>query len=234
MPKIYTPIPNAKPGVDFAQAVGYRKYFLGVDIGTTNDPTAFTLIEKYVEPEAFWGKGFKQGLKDPVYTVLQAFRLRLNLEYTKIVDTIEHVYNADELEGDVTMAVDATGVGAPVASMLRKKELDFHSVIITSGDAAREVEPFNHRVSKSYLVSQFNGAIEGGQLTFADGIHDAEQLKREFEDFQMTYTAAGNIKFEHTSTGHDDLILSSCLAYYIATVGPEFQSAVLPITFQGG
>jgi hypothetical protein len=40
MTELRTKIPNAKSGIDYIQSVGYRRYVIGADLGTLQDPTA--------------------------------------------------------------------------------------------------------------------------------------------------------------------------------------------------
>ena len=62
MPAIRTAIPNAMPGVDFRQAVGYRRYAIGVDLAAINDYTAVAVILDEQIPLPRWGNGLRQSM----------------------------------------------------------------------------------------------------------------------------------------------------------------------------
>ena len=105
-------------------------FFIGLDLGQKNDPTAVAVLQRFVSFRAH---------QSPVLHSLHVRhveRLPLGAPYPRVVERIREIVSHDHLAGDCSLAVDATGLGAPVVDMLRAARLncDISPVNITGGD----------------------------------------------------------------------------------------------------
>jgi hypothetical protein len=106
--------------------------------------------------------------------------------------------------GDCSLAVDATGLGAPVVDMLRAARLscDVSPVNITGGDQ-------QSRSGKTWN--------EQGQLKLAPGLKLMANLIREFTDFRSTTNSSGHVRLGADGSGeHDDIVIAIALACWRA------------------
>jgi hypothetical protein len=118
-----------------------------------------------------------------------------------------------------TLAVDATGVGAPVVDLFKRERMNaqLEPIQITGGDAVTR-EGGVTRVPKRDLVSTAQVALQTGRLKIAPELPDADALVRELQNFQVKI----NLETAHDSYGawregtHDDLVLAVALALWIA------------------
>jgi hypothetical protein len=90
-------------------------------------------------------------------------RVPLGTTYPGIVERTRQIANHDPLLGQCALAVDGTGLGAPVVDMLRTAHLgcEISAVTITNGD--RE-----HRAGQSSSVPKYD-LIAGLQLLLERG-----------------------------------------------------------------
>jgi hypothetical protein len=96
---------------------------------------------------------------------------------------------------------------------MRDKGVKFVGAHMTAGEAMREVEYQHYRIGKSFLCTRLAAALESGELTVSPGCHDYKILKDQFVDFEVSYSAAGNVSFNAKSGRFDDLIIATGLAY---------------------
>lgn len=225
MPALHHKIPGAIANFDYWATPGRQRYVVGIDLGTQIDNTAVTIIHEQIRPLNTWGPDQRQLLAPPERAIVAAYRLRLGLDYSKIADHIVALRENSALLGDATFAIDLTGLGRPVASLLRERGFsDFVGIVITSGDQAREVSFEEWRVAKSYLVGGLSAALSNGKLLAAEGLPDAAELRRQMEDYQVEVTASGHVTANAASGSHDDMVIATALAWFAAEhVGPPHQ-----------
>jgi hypothetical protein len=98
-------------------------FYLGLDLGQRRDPSAIAVVEKA-----------------RVMRVRHLERFRLGTLYPNVVERVREITQHRELAGNCALAVDGTGVGAPVVDMLRAARLgcDIAAVTITGGDRQRQ------------------------------------------------------------------------------------------------
>src|SRR6185437_12714769 len=87
-------------------------YFLGLDLGQKVDPSAAVLVEKTVDRVS------RQHL-----VVRYVERMPLGMPYPKVVERVRGIVHSPSVAGHCALAVDASGVGAPVVDMLRSARL---------------------------------------------------------------------------------------------------------------
>ena len=188
---------------------------MGIDPGQRRDHTALAVVERRDLPRAFQAPIFSGLL------VRHAERVPLGTPYPSVVQRIREVTESDELPGRCTIAVDATGVGAPVVDSLRAARLDCEiaAVRITSGE--REQQHGNSwNVPKRDLIAGVQVLLERGELKIARRMKEAGALTRELMNIRMVNGANGRVRLGAEGSGeHDDLAIALALACWRAKRG---------------
>jgi len=137
--------------------------------------------------------------KQPRIKVVEHYRWtgRKHAElYSRLVDILKNVWKCRRV------VVDATGLGQPVSSFLRKA-------------LGSRVSPFTFTAkSKSELGFKLLAAINSGRLKVyaRDGSDESRQLWREMERAKCHYRPSQTINFYVSpSEGHDDFLMSLAL-----------------------
>lgn len=205
-------------------------YFLGLDLGQAADYSALAVLERQgpPSPEAVYHCRHLQ--RWPLRTAYPAIVAdtagivadeRLQRAYRDLVSRERYGFlselQAEERAAIPLLAVDATGVGAPVVDLFRREEMNaqLRPVQITGGDTVTGEGGFT-RVPKRDLVSVAQVALQTGRLKIAASLPEAATLTRELLNFQVKI----NLDTAHDSYGawregaHDDLVLAICLALW--------------------
>ena len=100
-------------------------FYLGLDLGQRHDPTAIAVVEK-----------IGRALAAVQLRVRHLERVPLGTPYPGVVERVREITRHGELAGRCALAVDGTGVGAPVVDMLRAARLgcEISAVTITGGE----------------------------------------------------------------------------------------------------
>jgi len=201
-------------------------YFLGLDLGQSQDPTALALLER---------EDIESAERDPVtferrmvnlYRIRGLKRLPLGTRYPDIVRQVNDILDVSTEGHSTTVVVDATGVGAPVVDMLREElrgKATLVPVIFTAGDTAR-FDDGVHRVPKKDLVHGLLLEFEQGRLRVPD--HPLrETLLGEFRTMRVKITGENHAGYEAWRQGqHDDMVFAVALACWAARRGaPKVQ-----------
>ena len=192
-------------------------YFLGLDLGQRRDPAGLVLVERAevfleldrVTFERRRALRFRIGFLE---------RVRLGTPYPDVVDRVREVVRRPALAGRVTVAMDATGVGAPVLEMLRKAKLgcSIAPVIITGGERESHAGGLWH-VPKRDLITGLQVMLEKRELGLPANLGATRMLTRELQDFQERTTGRGGASFGVWREGqHDDLVIAAALACWRA------------------
>src|SRR5215203_5706313 len=128
---------------------------IGVDLGQQRDPTAIVVLERgYVNAGALYNEEYRFRGRE-IYAAREPVRLEYHVRHlerpplgTSYVDVVERILALVESLGDreLVLAVDTTGVGRPVADMLRarlgewleeheRKRITAAWITITGGDS---------------------------------------------------------------------------------------------------
>jgi hypothetical protein len=183
-------------------------YYVGVDLGQSNDYTAIAVIEAVVEEEEFHLRHLE--------------RYPLRMPYNEQADSIARLMREPELVATKTLPwepvvyawpptllVDATGVGKAVIDILKERRLRFRPITITGGEKQR-----GNNVPKRDLVAALEVPFHSGGLKVAEGLELWPVLKKEL----LTFRRKINLKTAHDSyehwreSDHDDLVLAAALA----------------------
>ena len=130
-------------------------------------------------------------------------------------------------ENKPRVAVDQTGVGAPVVDLLRQASLNafLFPIHITAGATVNREGGVEY-VPKRDLVSIAQVALQTERLKIAAELEAASVLVREMQNFQVKITDAANDTYGAWRTGmHDDLVLAVAMALY---VGQKRGAPVMP------
>jgi len=178
-------------------------YIVGVDLGQSNDPTALVALE--VDAEAL--------------NVRHLERLALGTPYPDQVARIAALVAAEPLAGRCALAVDATGVGAPVVDLLRRAvpRVMLTAVTITGGDNLVK-GGLNWHVPKRDLIAAAQMALQQGRLKVAKSLADSETLVAELLAYRVSISTNGHDSYENDwrQAPHDDLVLALAIAVYVA------------------
>jgi len=115
------------------------------------------------------------------------------LDYTLLGPRIAYLYKKYNCQ---TIHLDGTGIGEPVADILRNEGCAVTSFKFTNQ-------------SKATLVSTLAAEIEHKRVHFPK---DDEILKKELELFEGVVLAGGAVKYGHPVGYHDDSVMAAGLA----------------------
>ncbi len=182
------------------------EFFLGLDLGQTQDFTALAVLE--CQPTT--------PTEQPGYALRHLRRFPLGTAYTEIVPAVARLAGAQPLSGS-PLVVDQTGVGRAVVDMLLQAAGWVVPVTITAGHAVTHTEDGSWHVPKKELVTCLQVVMQARRLQIARALPDAALLVRELQNFQVRITAAANETFGTWRDGqHDDLVLAVALACWWA------------------
>jgi len=182
------------------------KYTLGLDLGQVKDYTALVILERHGEAE------------QAVYHARHLQRFPLGTPYPTIVAAVARMLQLPPLKDETPrLAVDETGVGAPVVDLFRQAQLNatLYPVHITGGSTINYDRGVEY-VPKRVLVSVVQVALQTEKLKIASALPEAPTLVRELQDFQVKITDAANDTYGAWREGtHDDLVLAVALGLYV-------------------
>jgi hypothetical protein len=208
-------------------------FFLGLDLGQAQDPTAIAVLERHEppptvpEPDPFaysprgvrvWGPDLssKAAQPQPTYHCRHLERVKLGTPYPAIAAHVKGLLNILPLKNRTTLVVDATGVGRPVVDMLRQQKLAPVAITITGGDAVTYDRGW--RVPKRDLVASVAVLLQSERLHFAEQLPLVPLLVSELLAFRVKIDPLT----AHDSYGswregsHDDMVLALAVAAWYA------------------
>jgi hypothetical protein len=203
-----------------------NNFCIGLDLGQASDYTTLAVVEKLEGNDASSrDPGDRPGDRVPKLHLRHLERYPLRTPYPEIADRVAALMRRDELTVSTTdqmlrevrvppeLVIDQTGVGAPVADLLRERNLTFRSVVITGGDRVNR-EGRTYRVPKRDLVSALEVSLQTGALKAAEGLELWPALRQEMQNFRRKIDLrTAHDSYEHWREGdHDDLVLAACLA----------------------
>ena len=212
------------------------EYFVGLDLGQSADYTALAIAEQVDAPTGATRAEVVRGAvvvsaagrPSPVvqevpaterqYHVRELRRFPLGTSYPDIVADVCQLLRREPLRGaQVTLALDETGVGAPVRDLF-VRALPRVSLLPTDGPTATLVpititgghEPI--RDGRGWHVPKRDKV--------APGLLEVATLVRELETFRVKISDSGHDSYgAWRETDHDDLVLSVALALWVAEHG---------------
>ena len=170
---------------------------LGADLGRVRDHTAVAVTEVRLS------RDYTQH-----YFVTFMHRFPLGLTWGHIVKKIVNLRDRLKISYagtpvSLTWAIDATGVGSGIVSMLAQAmpgETMF-SIYMTAGQSERQ-DKYDVHIGKQALVSMLVGALNSGTVHLPPGASD---LVEELQTYEVRTSDAGRDSYGAFKTGaHDD------------------------------
>jgi hypothetical protein len=165
------------------------------------------------------------------YDLRHAARFPLSTPYPHIVKDVSALLNQPPLRDNVTLVIDATGVGRPVCDLFTL-EAERHyatvNVIITGGNATTRDEDTGYwSVPKRDLVGVVQVALQNKRLRFPESkkLPVVDVLAQELQNFKVKINAqTAHDSYGEWRTGmHDDLVLALALALWQAERGTDIK-----------
>ena len=213
-------------------------YSVGIDWGSVNDSTAISILEVWKGWEII--NGYPYGSQIPFqikkspdlhFLVRMVHRPRLAISYPVMLQQVASIMDElPHLPSKPLIAMDGTGLGAPVVQQARKQGLRAISIAITSGQVAN-VSGMDWSVPKGLLVGELRLAMHRQRLKIAQGFQEREQLLTELQAFTAKLSASGRATFAAAGTEHDDEVLSLSLALFAATQRSGESIRVQPLPY---
>jgi hypothetical protein len=186
----------------FEDMVERSRFFLGVDLGQAQDPTALAVVQRL---PAY--AGHRLGLR-------YLERLALGTSYPRIVRHLKALMGRFPLAGRSSLVVDATGVGRPVLDYLHHEGLHPVGVVITGGTTVTWSGGCAH-VPQRDLIGVTRLRLDQERLDIAKRMPLAATLEAELKGFQVRVTAAAHETFGREGA-HDDLVYALSCACWLA------------------
>ena len=186
-------------------------YFAGLDLGQSHDYTALAVAERITRGDE----------KKPLYHFRHLERLKLGTPYPRQAHHIKTLLEQHPLNGNVTLGLDFTGVGRPVADMFRQARMQcgLYLIGIHGGDKVLWDEADKHlvKVPKRDLVAVVQVLLQSGRLKIAESLIEAKTLVKELLNFKVKIdpTTAHDSYSAWRENIHDDLVLAVALACWI-------------------
>jgi hypothetical protein len=179
-------------------------YAIGIDPGQAADPTALALVE--YEPT-----------ESRHYLLRGLHPFPLGTPYTVLPVALAERLGAEPLVDKTIVAIDATGVGAPVIDLVRESlpAVTVYGITITAGTGVTGKER-NPHVPKRDLIGTTSIILEQRRLQIAGNMHDTEALTEELLAYRRTLTDRGTDTYAAAAGSHDDLVLALSLALWTA------------------
>jgi hypothetical protein len=206
-------------GSDFANAMK-PTYFCGLDLGETADYSALVILER---------RGFSP--QNYSFDCRHLHRWQLRTPFPEIVADTARWMNSEAVNKGVhsrtTLAIDGTGVGAPVLDLFRAEKMRARlvPVLITGGAGLVTKDGDTVRVPKRDLVATVAVVTQNRTLKSSEELPLAKTLTDELENFKAKTTSAGNDTYgagaEWRTGNNDDLVLSLALALWCANGGAK-------------
>jgi hypothetical protein len=191
-------------------------FYVGLDLGQSRDHSAIAVVERKEAMRAFQAPMLEALL------VRHVERVPLGTPYPRVVSRVRDILRDGELRGQCSLAVDGTGVCAPVVEMLRGAEIgcEISAVTITGGERAHSLHGVGGKawsVPKQDLIAGVQVLLERGELKIARKMRDVGSLVRELLDMRVSQGRGGRIRMGADGCGeHDDLVIALALACWRA------------------
>jgi hypothetical protein len=185
------------------------QHIIGLDLGQANDFTAWVMVERMdrgPQPFSYDVRDIERVRGEPYPQIVRHTRL--------LVETLR----ARNPQPRVSLVVDFTGCGRPVADMLVDANLDveLRLVTITGGDQETIGDRGERRVPKRNLASVVQVLLQSTRLRIGAELPLAGVLTGELTNFRVKISLAGHDSYgagaDWREGHHDDLVLALALA----------------------
>ncbi len=204
---------------DEPEIIYEKSLFIGLDLGQSQDFSALAIIEA--------ARTITDGKEEiTALNCVHLERWKLRTSYPAIVaDVVKMVNGLKDFQSPdhkPVLAIDATGVGAPVVDLFKREKINAELRPIQIVGGANVSEEFGMtRVPKRDLVSVVQVGLQNKTFKIAGELALAETLSRELQNFTVKITDAANDVYGAWREGtHDDLVLAAALALWTANKTP--------------
>jgi len=195
-------------------------FYVGLDLGQSNDYTALAVVEKTKAGET----GDASFATDLHLRHLERYPLRT--PYPEMVARVAALVEDPQLRSthldsflgrrileEPELLVDATGVGRPVMDLFKERGLRYKAITITGGNKVTGIAG-DYGVPKRDLIGALEVPFHSGRLKVAAGLRLWETLRTELQTFRRKVSlTTGMDTYEHwRESDHDDLVLAAALA----------------------
>jgi Terminase RNaseH-like domain len=197
--------------------VRHPRYSVGVDIGKAQDHTAVVLLEHDAQPR-------------PTYLTRGLYRFPLGTPFGDLASRISARINDEQLRNRTQIAIDATGVGAPIVELFEKllPRRSLYAITITGGiDVTGSHQ--NPHIPKADLIAAAVVVLEQRRLRIASSLREAPTLAEELIAYRRRTSESGHDTYGAAGNGHDDLVLALSLALWIGENRPPPQAARISV-----
>ena len=135
----------------------------------------------------------------------------LKTSYPAIVDRLAMLMEHEDLKGNSTLVVDATGVGRPVVQMMQERGLHPVPVVVVGGTKESiDDDDGTFRVPKKIIVSSLQVLFQQRRLKVSKSLPLVPAFLKELDNFKMKKNIdTGNTSYEAwRASEHDDLVFA--------------------------
>jgi len=193
------------------RAIGWRRFWLGVDLAQAQDWTALVVVSDECAP--IWDGGV-QALGARKRAIVFADRFRA-VAYPDVVSHVIATMTRAPLAGRTHLVIDATGLGRVVSDLLSEARIDHTAIQIVVGQEWRSKGRFVN-VGKHALLECLSVRFAASELTIASGLQLHAELMAELETFRLETSRAGNPVITQGQAGHHhgDLSIATACAVF--------------------
>jgi hypothetical protein len=203
-------------------------FFIGCDLGSHVDYSAVSVLARSLTIEPGTGRPRRDTRGDLVYRwVVRALaRFPLRTPYPTVARKIARIARMPELRGKVRVALDGTGVGIAVTSLVKDElqshpEIEVWSVSISAGESFRVVRRGEMVCSKIQLIGAFAAALHSGRFRVArkangKPIDGADLLEKELAAFKVRQSRRSDTEIMGSEgSQHDDCVLCCSVPVFL-------------------
>ncbi len=193
-------------------------YFLGLDLGQAQDPSALVALKRMWIPEEQ-----RKPKKKYRYEVRGIRRWPLRTSYMQIAKDVGDLVKVPPLAKCV-LGVDKTGVGAGVLEiiMAEKPNAKVRPITITAGNKV-SVDGPGFNVPKLELAGIVTSLLDSDRLIIPKTVPLSELLTKELRAFKVKVTAAGNetMGADWRQRVNDDIVLALSIGAWLGEKGQQ-------------
>jgi len=200
------------------------RFCLSVDLGSENDYTAFSLLERVekIQDKNILSYNSRPVMDTPITVTAELHlvhmeRVPLKTPYPTIVEKIGFIVNRPEFVDQIALVVDRTGVGIPVIQMMFQQGLAPIGITIHGGERVSSSKD-NYGVPKRDLVTALLNAyyMKRFKTKSPEEMPIIKDFRDELAGFQMKINkATGSDSYEAwLERIHDDLVMSAAMGVW--------------------
>jgi hypothetical protein len=197
-------------------------YYIGVDVGQANDPSAIAVLEEYTRPrKKIAVPGTLQYELEPlieenVYRAVHMERIPLGAPYAATVERVKLIVDHVKVAWNNVLLVDMTGIGRAVIEMMRDISLAPIGIQITAGRQVAQNEG-GYNVPKLELVTTLQVLYQTYRIELPSSHPETKIIEDQLQNFTYSVNAGGHMSFgAEKDEVHDDLVIAMSLAAWYA------------------